>query len=108
MSFWKKLFGVTESPKTDIAERESTPLLATSDQQLVLPLCDAPNPGGPAFTVGALPAGPAGDPPSNQPIPATPQQPTHPQAQPVATPDQTASFHSAVKGGDLRKLKALI
>ncbi len=32
MSFWKKLFGVKQSPKTDMAERESTQPSAASPQ----------------------------------------------------------------------------
>ena len=80
MSFWKKLFGDKESPKADIAERESAQPSVASNPQ----------------------------PPSIRPMPATPPQPTIPLAHPVAARDQSASFHDAVMSGDLGRVKALL
>ena len=80
MNFWRKLLGVKESPKIEIAEWKPTQPCTTSDPQ----------------------------PPSIQPIPATQLQGTSPQALPLAAQDQSASFHEAVKGGDLEKVKTLL
>ena len=80
MSFWKKLFGVKESPKSDIAERESTQPSAASKPP----------------------------PTSTRPIPATLPQPTLPQSHSVAAHDQSASFHDAARNGDLERVKALL
>jgi hypothetical protein len=80
MNFWRKLLGVKESPKIEIAEWKPTQPCTTSDPQ----------------------------PPSIQPIPATQLQGTSPQALRLAAQDQSASFHEAVKGGDLEKVKTLL
>ena len=80
MNFWRKLLGVKESPKIEIAEWKPTQPCTTSDPQ----------------------------PPSIQPMPATQLQGTSPQALPLAAQDQSASFHEAVKGGDLEKVQTLL
>ena len=80
MHFWKKLLGVNEPPTADITARESTQPSAASDPRS----------------------------PSVRPIPATPPQPTIPQAHTVAAQDQSASFHDAVKVGNLERVKALL
>ena len=49
-----------------------------------------------------------GQPPSIQPIPATPPQPAVPQVPSVAARDQSASFHEAAMTKDLATLKALL
>jgi ankyrin repeat protein len=80
MSFWKKLFGVEESPKADVAERQATE-----------------------------PSAPANPPPiPSPPIPAAPPEPTVAQSGSAAVGDPSGSFHDAVKGGDLEKVKALL
>jgi|GEM_PF-797093 len=82
-SFWKRLFGVKESPKVDITERKLTPESTQSSAS------NAP-------------------PPSAQPIPAIPPQPALPQANLVAADHQPASFNDAARDGDLERVNVLL
>jgi hypothetical protein len=79
MSFWKKLFGVKEPPKADIAGKASTQPTAPSSPQ----------------------------PPSIPPSTAKSPQTTPPLAQVTATSDEINSFCEAVGECDLRRVKAL-
>jgi ankyrin repeat protein len=80
MSFWKKLLGAKEPPKTGLAETKSTLRSAAVDPRLPLIL----------------------------PIPAELQKPAQPLSQSVSGHEKSASFHAAVKSGDLELVKALL
>ena len=80
MSFWKRLFGLKESPEADDAERTSSPPDAAS------------NPPSTATRSG----------------PATPPHPAPAQSHAVTAQDPSVSFQAAVKVGDLEEVKALL